>query len=383
MIEPLTRAALSTLVEATTGPTVSCYLATHRADPSPARDMAQLEQLLRPVPRLLREAGIDEGSCESLLAPFRDLVAEPELWRERDRGLALFSGPGLWRAIAVPVVFAPRVEVGFRPVVAPLLAALPAEERFYVLALSVNEVRVIEVGPGSVRRRQVPGLPRDMHEALGYEQFESNLQVHSATSRGLGRREPVYHGHGDADEDRFKNDVRSFFRRVAQILDTALAPELPRVLATVEAYLPLYLEANGDGRVVAEAITGNPEFKSDAELVQRAREILTRRAEARARAEYRALQERDPKGTAKGVDEVVTAACQGRIHALYIDANANSWGTYEPDLCRVEVHGERLPGDDDLIDLAVARTLAQGGKAVVLPPTQVPGEVSVAAVLRF
>lgn len=383
MIEPLTRAALSTLVEAATGPTVSCYLPTHRTDPSPERDMAQLEQLLRPVPRLLREAGADEGSRESLLAPFHDFIAAPELWRTRDSALALFSGPSLWRAIRVPVDLAPRIEVGLRPLVAPLLAALPAEERFYVLALSANHVRVIEVAPGTIQCREVSGLPQDMHEALGYEQFQRDLQVHSATSRGLGRRQPLYHGHGDADEERLKNDVESYFRRVAQVLDAALAPEVPKVLATVEAYLPLYRKASRDGSLAPEAITGNPEFKSDVELAQRAREILTQRAEARVREEYRALKERDPKSTARGVDEVVTAACQGRIHALYINAEASSWGTYESDLCRVEVHGRRLAGDEDLIDLAVARTLAQGGKAVALPAAQVPGEPPVAAVLRF
>jgi len=383
MIEPLTCAALSTLVETSAGPTISCYLSTHRADPSPERDMAQLQRLLEAVPPLLREAGIEAAEEEKLLEPFWVFLADPELWRPRDAALALFSAARVWRVLTSEVSLPPRVEVGFRPVVAPLIAALPPEERFYVLALSINDVRVIEVSPGSVERRVIPGIPSDMHEALGYEQFERSLQAHSATSRGLGRREPVFHGHGDADEERLKVDIESYFRQVAQSVEANLAPGAPLVLATLESHLPLYLRASGDGNLVEEAIVGNPEARTDTELAQRAREIVNRRAESVRREEYRTLKERSPEGRATGVDEVVTAACQGRVHALYVNPDATSWGTYEPDLCRVEVHGERLPGDENLIDLAVTRTLAQGGKAIALPASQAAGEPEVAAVLRF
>ncbi len=381
MIEQLTRTALSTLAETAGAPTLSCYLPTHRTDPSPERDMAELERLLEGVPPLLLEAGVYEAVGQKLLQPFRDFLAEPELWRAREASLALFSAPGTWRILTSSVSLPPRVEIGFRPVIAPLVVALPPEERFYILALSINRVRVIEVGPGTVQSREVPGLPQGMQDALGYEQFESSLQAHSATSRGLGRREPVFHGHGDADEERFKSDLETYFHRVAQALEAALVSDTPRILATVEAYVPIYRRASADGKLVEEVILGNPDARTDGELAERAREILMRRAESTQEKEYLALQECSPENKAMGVDEVVTAAHQGRIHALYIAPDARSWGTFEPDLGRVEIHGERLAGDDDLIDLAVARTLAQGGKASALPAER--GEYEIAAILRF
>ena len=383
MLEPLTRSAVTALVGMSEGPVISCYLPTHRHDVAPKRDMAHLEQLIEPVPRLLEDMGFSADMGGVLLEPFRDLLANPELWRMRDRGLALFSAADLWRILSYHSPLPARLEVGFRPLVAPLIAVLPAAERFYILAISLNAVRVLEVAPGGVTRREIPGLPRDMSEALGYEQFESSLQVHSASPRGLGRHEPVYHGHGDADEERLKTDIESYFRRLAQALDAALDPELPRVLAMVETQVPIYLRASGDPHLVEEVVVGNPEASSDAELAERAVEILARRAEKRGEEEYRKLRERAPETTASGVDEVVTAACQGRVHALYVAPEAKSWGTYEPDLCRVEVHGERLPGDEDLIDLAVSRTLAQGGEAHPLYAVSERNKPPVAAVLRY
>lgn len=63
-------------------------------------------------------------------------------------------------------------------------------------------------------------------------------------------------------------------------------------------------------------------------------------------------------------------------------AGAESWGSYEPDLGRVVVHSAWEPGDDDLVNLAVTRTLETGGDVFALVPGELEG-AEVAAVLRY
>lgn len=85
---------------------------------------------------------------------------------------------------------------------------------------------------------------------------------------------------------------------------------------------------------------------------------------------------------AAGVDAVVVAADRGLVESLFVLPGAESWGSFESDLGRVEVHGTREPGDDDLVDLAVTRTLEAGGDVFALAPGELEG-AEIAAVLRY
>jgi hypothetical protein len=385
-VDRLTRADVASLLKPRPWPCVSLYLPTHRYGKGIRQDAAHLRALLQEAEERLGELDLPQDVAADLLRPVGELVEDRAFWRFQAAGLALFAAPGLFRRYRLPIPFSERVEVGERFAIKPLVPILDGGGRFYVLALSLKQVRLLEADRWAVSRLELGPVPASMDDALGYAQYYSGLGMHSASPRDLhGQPGVVFHGHGDADEDRMEQDVRHYFQRVAGTLDERLPDRAaPLVLAAVAEHLPLYREAARDPRVVEEAVVGNPELLADDDLRLAAWPLVEPRlTETRRRALVRWVELGGTGRVAAGVDAVVAAADRGLIESLFLVPEADRWGSYEPDLGRVTLHPEREPGDDDLMDLAVTRTLETGGDVFALGPGELGEGVEIAAVLRY
>jgi hypothetical protein len=345
-------------------------------------DEVRLRNLLREARRALREAGVEDATSEALLAPAEGLAADRDFWREPARGAAIFSAPGLFRALRTEEELPVLVEVGHRFVLRPLVALLDRPGVVYVLALSRNEVRLLETHPGGVRRLTPRDLPESFADALGHREFESGLQAHSAGAAGLGRPGVL---HGESDADHFDADLAAFFRLVARALERDLpVSAAPLVLAAVAEYAPPIRRAFRGLHLLDEIVAGNPDSLSDHALAEAARAVALREHRAVIERRLERWSELRPAGRAADeIEAIVPAADEGRVESLFIARKAESWGCYEPDLRHLELHETREPGDEDLLDRAAARTLANGGEVHVLPYAEMPpGRVAVAA-LRY
>lgn len=69
--------------------------------------------------------------------------------------------------------------------------------------------------------------------------------------------------------------------------------------------------------------------------------------------------------TSEDIATVAAEAVHGRIDTLFIAPSDPVWGTYNAVNATAEVHEQYQRGDDDLINLAAIKTLAQGGKVYV------------------
>ena len=386
IVDALGRAEVLGLLRLRPWPCVSLYLPTHRRGQEIRQDPARLDALIGRAEDGLRHLDLGPDAVAEILDPVRELVDDLAFWRFQAEGLALFAAPRFFRYYRLPVAFAERVAVGERFAVKPLVPLLSGAGRFYVIALSLKAVRLLEADRWGVCRLALGPVPASMDDALGYAQYYSGLGMHSASQHALhGQPGVVYHGHGDADEDRVEEDLRHYFRRVATALDERLPDrEAPRVLAAVAEHLPLYREAARDARLVEDAVVGNPELLTDDELRLSAwPRVKPRLTEARRLALTRYVELGGTGRAAGGFDAVLVAADRGQVESLFLVPEAERWGTYEPDLGRVTVHGERETGDEDLAELAVACTLGNGGDVFALAPGELGEGVEIAAVLRY
>jgi hypothetical protein len=363
-MEPLDSGSVRELAAERTGPCVSIYVAT-----PPGREVHQgrvrLEQLLGAAEAELVAAAVPPPRIAELLAPARALLAQP--WRPGPgEMLGVFAAPGFARVVRGKLQGAEGVVVGDRFNLRPLLALLAAPARFYVLAVSLDQVRLIEATPGGPRRLPLGELERGFVEAMGYVQFDSGLQLHSAGGSGGGAalRPAVLHGHGDRDEERLEEDLRHWFRRIADaVAARALDRSAPRVLATTQDHVSAYLAASRDRLVIPEALVGNPDRSTDGELVSRARPLVEA-ALARQREEALARW-RELLGSERATGDVATAlrlARQGRVQALFLAAGTELWGSFEAATGHLELHAERRPGDEELLGRAALEALAGGGE---------------------
>lgn len=125
------------------------------------------------------------------------------------------------------------------------------------------------------------------------------------------------------------------------------------MLAAVESHFPLWRAAADLPELLATGVPGNPERLSDLELQKRAWQVvephcLQARDEALARYE-------ELKGLGRAshlLEEIVPAAHQGRVEALFVAVDPERWGRFDPATGEVELHEQPLDGDCDLLDAA-------------------------------
>lgn len=382
----MSRNQLESLVRLEGSPCVSVYMPLAGGGLLTAhQDHVRFRNLLRGAASELGELGWSREAADEFLAPAAALLAEREPWSGPPGGLAVFVAPGFLRPARVELTLPELVTVGERFVVRPLLPVLDRVDRFYVLAASLASIRLIETTPDGAHELELPGVPRNFREAMGELAYHSDVSAHTSTPGALGRRAAIFHGHGDADEEHFKDDVLNYFRRVLEAIEPVLPePEAPVVLAAVERHLPSLRQAGRRLRFLDDALVGNPELVSAAELAGRARELIEREVTRRLDRELvRWTNLRESGRTELELETIVRRADEGRIDTLFVAGEAERWGSFERDLARVTIHEAREPGDVDLLDLAAGRVLATGGDVHQLPLGAMPEGRAALALLRW
>jgi hypothetical protein len=210
------------------------------------------------------------------------------------------------------------VTVGERFVVRPLLPLLIAGGHFYVLALSQNEIRLFEGTRFSLDEVALDGLPLAMW--LTMPRRRPQVQAFLA-DRGGTRGHTAFHG---SDEAEPRMLVLQHFQRVDQALREVLGRgRAPLVFAGVRSMQALYQEANTYPELLAAGLDGSPRDISAGQLHRRAWplvEQVLRGNEAVAAGAHRSLQ--GTGRTCSDPAEVLTAARQGRVEALFLSTDA-------------------------------------------------------------
>ena len=80
---------------------------------------------------------------------------------------------------------------------------------------------------------------------------------------------------------------------------------------------------------------------------------------------------------------VVKAANFGRVDTLIVPSGVQRWGRYDAQENKVVLETEPKPGNEDLLDLAAARTLFNSGKVFTVQPENMPGDGDLAAIMRY
>jgi len=374
---------LKALVRQDVGPCASIFMPTHRAGAETRQDPIRFKNLLREAEQGLRALGLRSPQARGLLKPARELLTDSAFWRHQSDGLAVFAADKLFRFYRLPLDFAELMVVGERCHVKPLLPLFMGDGHFFVLALSQNQLRLLEGTRHSVDEIDLEGVPTSLVEALG-EDREKQLQFHTQTQApGTGERAAGFHGHDPADEA--KGRLLRYFRQVNEGLGQVLKDErAPLVLAGVDYLLPLYKEANTYPHLLEQGVTGSPEALTPAELHRRAWEIVQPRfleAKQAARAQYQELA--GTGRTSTNVREVVPAAYHGRVDVLFVAVGIKQWGRLDPDTHSVHLSEEPVPGDEDLLDVAAVQTVLNGGTAYAVQSEKVPDNAPLAAIFRY
>lgn len=367
---------------------VSIFMTTHPSGSHREQVPIRLKNLLRQATERLTEAGLRRAQIDELLRPASRLLADAEFWRFPSQGLALFLAPDFSYQLQSPLRFEDLVVVADRFEIKPLLPLLTENGRYFILALSQKQNRLLEATRYGVRRVPTPKVPRSLGDALQYDDPERQLQFHTRSGGPpmQGRRPAMFHGHGAVVDDAKANVLR-YCQQIDRGLHDVLREErVPLVLAAVEFEQAIYRDANTYPHLIEQGLPGNPDGLSDEELARQTWPLVEPRFRAAREAaanQYRAFQSNGRSSSDLSV--ILPAAWQGRVDTLFACRDTHVWGSFHPEtleLRRGSADG-RAPGEYDLIDEAARYTLSAGGTVYVVDRDQLPGPAEVAATFRY
>ncbi|MBC8144305.1 MAG: hypothetical protein H7X80_01900, partial [bacterium] len=174
-MDRLTTEDLKSLVEPRTGPCVSLYMPTHDAGADIQQDPIRFKNLLREAEERLRSTGSKQPEIDSLLGEARKLLELDRIfWRSPKAGFAMFAAPGFFAHYQIPIKPTERVYVHDSFFMKPLLRMTGTDGRFYILALSQDEIRLLEATRYTVRQCELKNIPTNMTDALHYDVLEQS-----------------------------------------------------------------------------------------------------------------------------------------------------------------------------------------------------------------
>lgn len=384
----LTREDLKKIVDVEAKNCVSIYLPTHPVGREMQQDPIRLKNLLSEALEVLVKRGKRQPEAESLLEPAQNLIPDQPFWQHQSTGLAVFLTEDFFAIYRLPLDFPELVVVGERFHVKPLLPFFSGEGQFYVLAISQNDLRLLQGSRFLVEEVVLQDVPTSLQEALWADDPERQLQWHTSTDapRTSGARPAIFHGQGVGERDA-KNDILRYFQKIDKGIYDLLANEkAPVVLAGVEYLLPIYREASRYDFLVKQAIEGNPENLSNEKLHVQAYEIVEPIFSAElqnAQDRYAQLAGKESKQTSSDLRKILSASAYGQVDTLFVSLDHQIWGRFDRQLDQVELHDVFQPGDQDLLDLAATQTLTNGGTVYALPVVEMPEESPAAAIFRY
>lgn len=363
-------------------PCVSLYQPTHRSWPERRQDPIRFRNLLGDVEESLRKR-YGSGEIEPLLEPFAALAKDEEFWTCTLDGLAVLAAPQFFRAYRLqrPVPELAVVADSFHT--KPLLRILQSADRFQILGLTRDRIRLFEGNRDAVDEIEpASGVPRTLTEALGDEVTDPRLTV---SSYGGAQGPAMRHGHGGR-KDQVDLDAERFFRAV----DDAVTEKHSRV-----SELPLLLVALAENQGIFRRVSRNPWLMKDGidanidalpldELRARAWEIIEPHYLSRLRGFVDRFQERRGKGL--GTDDAAQAAeaaVAGRVQTLLVEADRQVPGRIDAATGSIERGDLDDPQVDDVLDDLASLAAAQGGEVVIVPAERMPTRTGLAAIYRY
>jgi hypothetical protein len=364
-----TRAEIERLSAHRQSPAVSIYLRTHPVTQQADTDRLQLAQLLKEAVEQMEKGGVDKRSIWPIEEAVQELVDDPDFWDVQANSLAVLSTPESTRTYRLPNQLQNIAEVSDRFHLKPLIRAVTFPHNAYVLAYSVGRVRLVEVTADlPAREVKVPGLPKDLNDALG--------KASRAASQGAVRS-----GRHVSEGD--------FFRRYARTVDAALRPflqghERPLILASPDPHGPIYRSASSYPHTASEIVTGNFDDAPEHALAEEARKVLDGIYASELKALHDTYRERQGQGRATGdLAQAARAATFGAIDTLIFDMDEVVHGTVADEDGAITFAKEASAANYGIVDEIAARALRSGARLLAARRQDIPGEGSLAAILRY
>lgn len=370
------------------GPYISIYQPTHRQHPDNKQDSIVFRNLVKQVEDSL---GADHSKADviKIMAPFHALAADASFWNHTLDGLAVFGGDDFFRVMHLQRPTATLVVVADSFHIKPLLRVLQSADRFQVLSVNRQAVRLFEGNRDGLQEIQLSAdVPATASDVIGDDLPEPESRMRSAgATPGGGDRSAVgvRYSHGAKNEVIDKQTER-FFRAVDRAVTKyhSKPSGSPLLLAALPEHHAMFRAVSHNDQLLAEGVQVNPDSLSVDKLLSLSWKVIEPIYLKRLagfvdqfNVAYSAQQ-----GSAD-LSEAAAAAAAGRVRILLLEADRQSPGRIDPKTGAVHRDDQGDLGVDDMMDDLAEQVLKTGGEVVMVPTERMPVTTGLAAIYRF
>jgi hypothetical protein len=364
-----TRSEFKALADVRTDTCVSIYLPTTPLTQDSDASRIALGNLAKQARDQLQSGKLLKAKIAAIMEHFDQLAIDNDFWAHQANSLAVFATPVSVKTYRLANKLPPTVEVSDRFHVVPLLRALTFPHTAYVLVLSENAVRLVEVfADHPPVTTKIANMPKDAASAVG----KASLNDRSPSGRIQGSE---------------GQNIR--LSQYARKVDAALRPILagrdtPLILAAADRLASIYRSVNSYPHLLERAVGGSSDRASDAELALQIRVILDDLYQSEI-AQFRTLYEsRANSGRATSdLSDAARAATFGAIDTLLVDIDSVTPGTVDDNSGAVQFADGPSASSYCVVDEIAARALSTGAKVLAVRKSDLPAPGELAAVLRY
>lgn len=346
-------------------PALSILLPTHRTSPENRQDPIRLKNLVNEASERLK-AEYPMQELRPLFAQLDNVLESIDLNYALD-GLAIFVNRDFGRKFDLPFSVKPRVVVDETFATRDLVYAMNRSPRYWVLALSEQDTRLLEGTRDSLIEVKEHGFPMRHSGPGGDAPLPNAPEINVSALR---------------DERH-----RQFFRQVDQAFGAvAKQDDLPLVLVGVDRYLAFFREVSQHGSKILTTLAGNHDKTTPHDLGKLLWEPVQAALKEERRAKMDALEAAvGARKFVSGVGEVWRYAHDGRGEQLLVEEHFYFPATVDESGRHIQpAEDASAPGViDDAVDEIIEAVLKQGGKVSFVEDGTLDQHQRISLILRY
>lgn len=363
-------------------PSLSFFIPTHRTSPDNQQDPIRFKNLVQEAKRQFEAAGWKPREIEALLQPAFALLEESLFWRHTREGLAVYLAENDFHVYKLPFAVEEQLVIARSYYMKPVLPEFTNNGHYFILAFSLNEVRLFEGTRDSVGQIELPvNVPDSLADTVGQDRDAGTDLQFRADAGGEG----IFFFRSGEDPRKVR------IEQYLNVLDRALRPTLmaqrsPLVLAGVDYLQPIYRGQSEYPYLMAKGVDGNPDQMSGKELHAASWPVVEPHFREQMDGVFAEYQQMVINGNATSkLEEVVAAAFFGRVRKLVVAVDTPVWGSFDTENGAVTHYQEGQSEVDDLalLDFAAMQTILKGGEVFAVTQAEMPTDSPALAVLRY
>jgi hypothetical protein len=364
------------------GRCITIYLPTHRtgAEVNEQVDPTIFKELIQRAAGELRKNNEDDTR---ILDPAYKLMRNDMFWKSLPSGLAFFISKDFFKYTRLPMAPTQKLRVNSQFLLSPLLPFITSQDYFYLLIISKQQSKLFRADRFQMQHIPISELPRGMDDVIHFEEKDDQKLFRTGSSGAGGGAN--YHGIGAGKPDD-KENISMYLAEVDNTLwQEVLSKETaPLLLAGVDYLIPIYKKVSRYNNIWTAALTGSLEYENENELYRRAMDVMKDYFKEKTKLALANYGDKSATSlTSDDLTQIIPGAYYSRIDHLFVEKDADIWGTFDEKNQIVSVHDQEQPGDIDLLDNAAVRTYLNGGTVHMLSKEEMPARNKMAALMRY